>query len=124
MSKIIYSIPSWDNWISLTTLRKFIDQTEHLDGSEKVRLVGGSLQVHLDPSKLEKLAPKNGNSTGPHLHFEGPVNPLSEKELAERVAARFPFWGVDMEDGKGTPITTKIEQPRDHLGRFTKRKDN
>jgi hypothetical protein len=29
--------------------------------------------------------------------------------------------GVDMEDGKGTPITTKIDQPRDHLGRFTKR---
>lgn len=43
MSKIIYSIPSWDNWTSLTTLRKFIDQTEHLDGSEKVRIVGGSL---------------------------------------------------------------------------------
>jgi hypothetical protein len=70
MSKIIYSIPSWDNWISLTTLRKFIDQTEHLDGSEKVRLVGGALQVHLDPSKLEKLTPKNGNSTGAHLHFD------------------------------------------------------
>ena len=67
---------------------------------------------------------KTSTSTGDHLHFEGPVNPLSEKELAERVAARFPFWGVDMEDGKGTPVTTKIEQPRDHLGRFTKRKYN
>ena len=65
---------------------------------------------------------KTSTSTGAHLHFEGPGHTLSEKELAERVAARFPFWGVDMEDGKGTPITTKIEQPRDHLGRFTKRK--
>lgn len=45
---------------------------------------------------------KTSTSTGPHL--------------------RFPFTGVDMEDGKGTPVTTKIEQPRDHLGRFTKRK--
>jgi hypothetical protein len=70
MSKIIYSIPSWDNWISLTTLRKFIDQTEHLDGSEKVRLVNGALQIHLDPSKLEKLTPKNGKTTGQHLHFD------------------------------------------------------
>ena len=67
---------------------------------------------------------KTSTSTGDHLHFSGHVSGMSEKERAERVEARFPFTGVDMEDGKGTPITTKIEQPRDHLGRFTKRKDN
>lgn len=71
---------------------------------------------------------KTSTSTGDHLHFSGHVSGMSEEEFAERMAKRkkrserFPFTGVDMEDGKGTPVTTKIEQPRDHLGRFTRRK--
>ena len=73
---------------------------------------------------------KTSTSTGAHLHFSGHVSGMAEEEFSERMgehkkrSKRFPFTGVDMEDGKGTPITSKIEQPRDHLGRFTKRKDN
>lgn len=87
---------------SLADLRALVDSVDHLTGAALVESGHERLEiVHTDDYTMDDI--EDSKTTGPHVQWTV---------------------GVDMEDGKGTPITTKIEQPRDHLGRFTKRKDN
>lgn len=86
---------------SLADLRALVESVDHLTDAALVESRQDRLEiVHTDDYTMDDIEDSNSTTTGGHLQWTV---------------------GVDMEDGKGTPITTKIDQPRDHLGRFTKR---
>ena len=87
------------NELILAHLHELINMTDNYPESTPVNIYDDFIQVVRKATKPVEMHHRGGG------HLQWTV-------------------GVDMEDGKGTPITTKIEQPRDHLGRFTKRKDN
>lgn len=87
---------------NLDDLRALVESVDHLTGAALVETGHERLEiVHTDDYTMDDIEDSRATSSGEHLQWTV---------------------GVDMEDGKGTRITTKIEQPRDHLGRFTKRK--
>lgn len=83
--------------LTLAHLQELINMTDNYPDSTPVTFYDGFIQITRKATKPVTLHHRGGE------HLQWTV-------------------GVDMEDGKGTPITTKIEQQRDHLGRFTKRK--
>ena len=84
--------------LTLAHLHELINMTDNYPDSTPVNIYDDFIQVTRKPTKPVEMHHRGGE------HLQWTV-------------------GVDMEDGKGTPITTKIEPPRDHLGRFTKRKE-
>ena len=87
---------------SLDDLRALVESVDHLTGAALVESGHERLEiVHTDDNTMDDIEDSKSTSTGPHVQWTV---------------------GVDMEDGKSTPITTKIEQQRDSKGRFTKHK--
>ena len=86
-----------EDQITLADIRHLIGKAANFADNAKIIVFKDVLRVVQEPTKPVTLHHRGGE------HLQWTV-------------------GVDMEDGKGTPVTTKIEQQRDHLGRFTKRK--